>query len=156
MRKLVPLCAACALVLAACAVNQNDRQESPRVSSSMSRKAQVVGTYLVPNAEQPVVLVELWLEAGGLIDFSQFRQESSSGKEADDQVAYDEYLLSEDGSKGRRLSFKPLRVTERVRVAFFLHYPDYSRPLQTPVGPVELPRPSRAPSRLAFVEYIEP
>jgi hypothetical protein len=131
---------------------------SPQSASVITTpQVTVVGTYRITKAKQPVVLVELWI-AGyvGPLDFSQFRQDVRKLGPASEQVAYLEHELNESGTSGRELSFEPLLVKGKTRVAFFLHYPQYGQPLQTPFGAVSLPQPTARPKRLNFLKYDEP
>jgi hypothetical protein len=65
--------------------------------------------------------------------------------------------LNEDGTVAVGDRF-PFQITGKGdwRVAFFFHYLDFSKPLLSPAGPLELPEPSPRPSRLQFFEYEPP
>ena len=60
------------------------------------------------------------------------------------------------GRSGDFADFEPIEYSGSLRVAFFFHYLDLSRPLETPLGDVALPDPSPAPERLSFMEYEAP
>ena len=123
----------------------------------MGSHIEIVGVYPIPGTEEPVVLIELWVkEFHGKCDFGAFGQEIPELEPADEQVAYDEHLLTDDGTSGRRILFDPYEVSDHARFAFFLHYLDASRPIKTPFGPVSLPPPTRRPERLAFIRYCQP
>ena len=122
----------------------------------MTTRVEVVGVYPVEEAEEPVVLIELWIkDFQGKVNFGAIGQQVPGLEPADEQVAYDEYLLSDDGTSGRRIQFNPYQMAGHARFAFFLHYLDASRPIKTPFGPVTLPPPAERPARLAFIHYIQ-
>ena len=118
---------------------------------------EIVGAYLVPEAKQPVTLIEFWVKGfQGTLDFGDFKQVISSLRPADVQVAYLEHRLSEDGTSGQDVSLETVTVSSDARFAFFIHFMQLDQPLQTPFGLVQLPQPKPRPARLAFVEYEEP
>jgi hypothetical protein len=123
----------------------------------MNTAAQIelVGVYLVPEAEQSAYLVELWVRnCKGELDFTQFSQVPRKG--GLEQVAYLEHALSASGSSGSPLPMQPQDFEGDVRIAFFMHFLDTTQPLNTPIGSVSLPNAITRPERLAFLEYIEP
>ena len=85
----------------------------------------MVGVYPVLEAATPCHLIELRVSGFvGEFDFVQFTQEKEGVDRQAWQVAYDEYLLNEDGSPGDLLPPEPLRISSAVRIAFFFHYLD--------------------------------
>ncbi len=121
-------------------------------------RIEVIGVYSVP-AREPCHLVELWVrELTGELPVSDFTQEMEGTPRDSWQVPWDERVLNESGTSqiGKRF---PLRVQadgSDLRLAFFFDYLDFSRPLLTPAGPLELPAPTKRPSRLQFFEYESP
>jgi hypothetical protein len=67
-------------------------------------------------------------------------QENENGPQSNWQVAYDEQPLDD----------------KRSRWAFFFHYLDLSKPLLTPMGPLELPTPTPLPEHLQQIAYDDP
>jgi hypothetical protein len=118
---------------------------------------EVIGVYPV-RAPEPCHLIELWVRAlDGELDVGRFTQEIPGRAQANWQVPYDERLLNEHGTASVAEPF-PDRVSGKgdLRIAFFFHYLELSRPLSSPAGPLKLPEPSESPSRLRFFEYEPP
>jgi hypothetical protein len=77
------------------------------------------------------------------------------GQDESDQVAYDEHFLSEDGSEVvEEDSVVP--SGKSLRVAFFLHFVDPSKPLNTNYGQVAIPPIQPMPARLRNLVPYEP
>jgi hypothetical protein len=111
----------------------------------------------VLEAEEPVSLVEIWIKGHrGSVDFAKFLQRHPELEPADEQVAYFEHLLDADGVTGAWPVAGRVEIDRDLRVAFFIHYLDTMRPLETPFGPTLLPEPTDRPARLDFVEYCLP
>lgn len=90
------------------------------------------------------------------LDIGEFTQRAGGDPE-DDQVAYDERFLNADGTELADDSGLDQPEDSVFRVAFFLHDVDESRPLETPTGPLKLPRSSKLPDRLReIMEYSAP
>jgi hypothetical protein len=119
-------------------------------------KVEPIGVYPV-EAPEPCHLIEVWLRGGGEIKLGGFTQDLPGKDQSNWQVAYDEWLLSADGTTGELASFPgAIRSDGDQRVAFFFHYLDVSKPLLSSCGPVVLPQPSPRPDRLAFIPYEPP
>ena len=118
---------------------------------------EIIGAYPVPEAKQPVTLIEVWVkDFHGTLDFGNFKQTASSLRPADAQSAYLEHRLSEDGTSGEDVSLQDVAVQGSGRFAFFIHYMQLDQPLETPFGPIRIPQLKPRPARLAFIEYDEP
>ena len=123
-------------------------------------RVEVVGVYPV-EAEELCHLIELIVhESKGPFDTGLFCQEDPNLERADWQVAYDEKVLDWAGTGILADGFDLTPDSEiwsgDVRLCFFLHYVDLSKPLETPFGAVELPEPTPRPARLDQVEYWPP
>jgi hypothetical protein len=117
----------------------------------------IVGVYPV-DAKEPCHLVELWVRGlAGVLDFGQFTQELPGQPRSNWQVAYDERVLNDDGTGalGHRFPFQ-VACKGDLRVGFFFHYLDVSRPLLAPTGSIQLPKPTEMPARLEFFNYEPP
>ncbi len=104
----------------------------------------VVGVHPVRHAPEPVHLVELrYAGRPGELDLGRVTQHRLGLAPENRQVPYDETALpaGPDGS---------------LRVAFFLHFLDLTRPLDTPFGPVALPPETPIPLELEFIRYEPP
>jgi hypothetical protein len=109
----------------------------------MSSSIEIVGLYAVPDAAEPVHLLEVLVSSEvEEIDFGEFTQ-PRDGPASNWQVAYDERWL-DTARDGRR------------RAIFFFHYLDPRRPLHTPFGLLALPPISQRPPHLADIEYEPP
>jgi len=120
-------------------------------------RVEPIGIYPI-EAPEPCHLIELWLrDVNGEVNFSAFIQATPGQPSENWQAAYDEWLLSDDGTTGELAPVPgPVSAAGDLRVAFFFHYLDESRPLQSPCGTVYLPAASQLPTRLSFIEYGPP
>jgi hypothetical protein len=120
----------------------------------------VIGVYPVPESVEPVHLVELVVRDSQGFDPADFVQPDPGQPQDNWQTAYDERALNASGTAAITESFeladRPELLRGDVRLVFFMHYLDPSRPLKTPFGEVELPTPSDRPDRLASIEYEQP
>ena len=92
-------------------------------------------------------------------DPGKFREFCPSLPEANQQVAYMDVLLTPDCSRSLMSVDDAFRVVPELldrtmRLAFFLHFFDPARPLETPWGQVALPAATPVPNRLAFMQYV--
>ena len=120
-------------------------------------RIEVLGIYPI-EAREPCALVEVVIrDDDDQIDLAEVTQEVAEQPRANWQVPYDEFILNQDGTAGEpNYSTSPLSVRGSLRLAFFFHYLDISRPLLTPAGEVNLPSPTAFPSRLDFIQYDPP
>lgn len=103
-----------------------------------------------------VVLVEAWIrDRDDRLKFGGFGQSEGVTLGPQDQVAYDEVFLSDDGSAVAAHDLRPLDASD-LRVAFFLHFYEASRPILTSYGPVHAPDPTPLPERLSKLITYEP
>jgi hypothetical protein len=121
---------------------------------------EIVGVYPVPEAPEPVHLIEVVVRDSPGFDPAAFVQPDPGQPEGNWQTAYDERALNESGdtpiTDSFELSGRPDLLKGDLRLVFFMHYLDPARPLVTPFGTVELPNPSDRPPRLSTIEYEEP
>jgi hypothetical protein len=113
----------------------------------------VHGVYEVPDYPD-VHLIELTVDApASQVDPGKFTQEVPGQPQSEWQVAWEEWYL--DSDSGQPLGQSPMDAAgmPRTRLAFFLHFVELSRPLETPFGPVELPAPTAVPTHLSRIEY---
>jgi hypothetical protein len=118
---------------------------------------EVIGVHSVV-APEPCHLIELRLRGGDLAEFlGGVTQENQAEPRDNWQVPYAEHFLNEGGTATLNPDQpEAAPITSQARVAFFFHYLETSRPLETPAGRVQLPRPSPRPGRLAFMLYEPP
>jgi len=126
----------------------------------MAATIRVIGVHPIAGPE-PVHLVELLVsDCDTPIDIGAITQEVAGEPQANWQVPYDEKLLDPAGSSIIADPFMgkvpPTIWQGDVRIAFFFHYLDPLLALRTPLGPVSLPRPTPAPSRLSIIVYEPP
>ena len=118
----------------------------------------VLGIYPV-EAPEPCHVVELMIRGHvGVLDVGAFTQERPGQPPSNWQVAWDERVLSADGTKDLLGQF-PNKIESDgspLRLAFFFHYLDFDRPLITPAGELALQAPEEKPDRLAFLNYESP
>ena len=97
----------------------------------------------------------------GAFKIGDITQEWPGKDQSSWQVAYDEKVLTNDGSA---ILFDPWfpdgDVSQHwlgdVRFAFFFHYLNFDRPLQTPFGDVTVAEATKRPTRLNFMKYESP
>jgi hypothetical protein len=111
-------------------------------TKTMATRAKIIGVHPV-EADEPVHLIELLVEGdGGAFDCDDVTQEVGDQPKSNWQVPYDVRVLEEsDGG---------------IRYAFFFHYTDLKKPLLTPAGPVQLPKPTNQPAHLMDIENESP
>lgn len=80
---------------------------------------------------------------------------SDFGQDGSDQAAYSEVFLSEDGRAVIADAFD-VPTDPGLRIAFFLHFLDPAKTLNTSYGPVSLPPLQPMPERLAELVPYEP
>ncbi|SOC45089.1 hypothetical protein [Ureibacillus acetophenoni] len=116
---------------------------------------EVIGVYEV---NEDVHLIELKIDTKPSdVNVEGFTQEIEGVSKDDWQVAYDEYYLNDEGSKVIGDFFnKPAEDLTPTRIAFFLYFVDFTTPLLTPFGKVNLPSPLHMPERLKdIIEFEE-
>ena len=121
-------------------------------TSIMTTSVEIVGVHPI-DADEPCHLIELIVRgATGKFDIGAITQEIPGEPQDNWQVPWDEIVLDADGAS---TAANP-RWTGNVRIAFFFHYLDRSRPLITPFGDVSIPGETPQPSRLAILAYEPP
>ena|SRR6266496_732355 len=121
-------------------------------------RIELLGVYPV-EALEPCHLVELLIQGHvGRVDLSDFTQEMPKQPQSNWQVPWDERVLNADGSQARsgRYPREVFADGTPLRLVFFFHFLDFSRPLMTPAGEVILRSPEERPQRLAFLKYESP
>ena len=118
---------------------------------------EVVGIYPVLEAPEPCHLVEVIVRDSPGFDIGAFQQEQPGQPPDNWQAPWDERILNAEGDKvTAEYQIDPEALRGTVRLAFFLHHLEPSRPLLTPFGSTPLPEQSERPERLAMIEYEEP
>ncbi|MBA4369157.1 MAG: hypothetical protein C0403_16130 [Desulfobacterium sp.] len=117
----------------------------------------IIGIHPI-HAADPCHLIELIIKnCQSEIDMIGFTQEISGQPKSNWQVPYNDKFLNDDGSKITGDVMLDGRDEKNwkgnVRIAFFFHYLDLSKPLKTPFGIKSLPAPTDLPERLKIMEY---
>jgi hypothetical protein len=110
------------------------------------------GVYELPDLPDHH-LIEVTAEAPpSRVDPGKFTQEDPERPQSEWSRGYWEWYL--DLETGQPLGQSPLDAygPSRTRLALFLHAVDFSRPLLTPFGPVQLPPATTLPERLRGLE----
>lgn len=128
------------------------------MEETVQSHVQVVGVYTVQETSEAYLIELIIQESADKLDMGHFMQEMPGKPKSYWQVAYDEQYLNLDGNTVIVSTWdKPLGGPPVTRVAFFLHFVNFSLPMLTPFGPVGLPQPTPIPDRLAaLITYIEP
>lgn len=126
----------------------------------MATSVEIIGLHPV-KANEPVHLLEIMVKnSEGIFGIIKFTQEIPTEPKDNWQVPYDEKILNTEGDEivadGFDAENKPELWKGDVRLAFFFHYLDLSKPLKTPFGDIVLPKESKRPNRLSIMEYEEP
>ena len=126
----------------------------------MNTTINVVGVYKI-EADQPVHLIEILVKnSEGIFDLSEITQEIPNQPKLNWQVPWDEKILDSAGEKVIADCFtaneKPELWVGNIRMLFFFHYVDFSKPLITPFGTVPLSNESPKPSRLSEIAFEAP
>lgn len=109
-------------------------------ASQRDQKMEIIGIYPIV-AEDPCHLIEVNIYSNSYeYKWGEVTQEVKGQPIENWQVAYDEQPLDD----------------ENKRWVFFFHYLDFTKPLRTPDGEVDLLSPTRFPERLSHIEYEEP
>ena len=119
---------------------------------------EIVGVYPVEEATEPCHLVEISvMNFKGELDVAQFTQEEPGQPRDNWQVPWDEHVLESAGVSGELALFSgPLKAAGELRLVFFFHYLDLSRPHSYSRWPVLLPGPNSWPEKLEFIVYDPP
>ncbi len=130
------------LTLALLASGCSEPATSSLAAKHMATQAKIIGIHPVRAAE-PVHLIVLLIEGDFEgFDFGKVTQETEGQPKANWQVAWDERLLE--------------KAEGKARYAFFFHYLNLEKPLLTPAGTLQLPRPTRVPPHLQDIKYESP
>jgi hypothetical protein len=118
---------------------------------------EIVGVHPVDGPE-PCHLVELIIyDCEGEVDLSGFTQEDPGQPRDNWQVPYLEHYLNTEGTSvladDQSILDKPELWNGDVRLAFFFHYLDQKRPLETPFGDIIVPEETFRPDRLQIIQY---
>ena len=119
-------------------------------------RAEAIGVHPVEESGEGCYLVELRVTGDGVLDVGAITQPDDDRPRNDWQVAYDPYQLTLDGASGVELDAFALDVRGESRLAFFFYYLNLARPLQSPLGSMQLPAPTGRPARLRFIRYEPP
>lgn len=115
----------------------------------LSRKDRERNEYALRQELSSVVLLEVLVkDVDENFDVSDFAQKDS------DQAAYIEVYLSEDGTAVISDLHRP--EADALRIAFYLHFFDVQKELQTSYGPAEVPSIREMPNRLEKLLPYEP
>lgn len=104
-------------------------------------KIKIIGVYPV-RADEPCHLIELRVRAVKCeLRMADFTQKVEGKPRANWQVPYDERVLNDDGTAPVGDQFPQLIEADEndLRLAFFFHCLDFSMPLLSPAGPLQLP-----------------
>ena len=128
----------------------------------MNTTIDVIGIYYVDvDVDVPVHLIEILVKSSnGIFDLAKITQEIPDQSRRNWQAPWDEKILDHTGKKIIADYFsareKPELWIGNIRMAFFFHYLDSSKPLITPFGLITLPIESAKPNRLSEIKYEPP
>src|SRR5262249_8704558 len=129
--------------------SRGDRREISRATRLLRPEGGRTAEEEIREQLESVVLVEaLVLGRDQRFNLSNFCQAREDIPRANWQVPWEEKYLSLDGRSVIPTRSLDVPEAEDFRVAFYIHFWDPARPLQTSYGPVPCPRPKRMPKRL--------
>ncbi len=106
----------------------------------------IIGVHPI-ETDEPCHLIEVEIQRfGSDFNIGLITQEILGQPQDNWQVPYDEHFLNSDGTLDLNKD-NPDEVPkdERLRVAFFFHYLDFSKPMKTSTGDLTLPEPVEKP-----------
>lgn len=126
----------------------------------MNTTVEVIGIYPI-ELNKPVHLIEILIKnSEGVFDLTEITQAVPNQPKLNWQVPWEEKILDGAGERVIADCFaaneKPELWVGNVRMVFFFHNVDFSRPLITPFGRVTLPSESPMPNRLSEIAYGTP
>ncbi|MCL2679184.1 MAG: hypothetical protein FWF18_02705 [Dehalococcoidia bacterium] len=117
----------------------------------------LIGVYQI-NKMADVHLIEMMINQSPIeVDVSSFTQKNDELSEDEWQTAYDEHYLNKDGEEviGRFGDQHSLSKFNFTRIAFFMYFVDFNKPLLTQYGEVLLEKPIYMPERLLkIIDFI--
>jgi hypothetical protein len=125
--------------------------------STTAQTAHLLGVYQIDKTPD-VHLFELLIYVSPKdVDVSAFTQKHDMLPKDSWQVAYDESFLNSDGTEviGTFLNQDSLPGVE-TRIAFFMYFVDFDKPLSSQYGDIVLSPPSHVPERLLKIIEFEP
>jgi len=128
-----------------------------KMISEQKPELNIIGVYAIPE-EQEVKLIEIVINCPpSKIDAGMFTQPEYDIPKSSWQVAYDEHFLNVDGTEiiGRYGDNEILDGIPFTRIAFFLYFVDFDKPLLSQFGEHQLPVESPIPDRLKNIIVFE-
>lgn len=118
---------------------------------------QLLGVYEIKGASD-VHLLELNINASPIdVDISSFVQKDDTLPKDSWQTAYDEHFLNTDGTEVIGTFLEQVNLAgSKTRVAFFMYFIDFTKPLLSQYGEIPLSCPSIIPDRLSNIIKYEP
>jgi hypothetical protein len=126
----------------------------------MSPTIEVLGAYPFEGSVEPCHVVEILVhDADGDFPIFDFTQERPGLPQTQWRMPHCAKILDATGSKvvadaAGTCDEIDLWLGE-VRLAFYFHHLDPTRPFRTPFGEVTFPAPQPLPARLRCLEYVE-
>ena len=127
----------------------------------MPATVDIIGVHPI-EAPEPCHLIELRVvDSSGPFDLREITQPIRDRTSEEWQVPWDEKILDPSGVQvvldAWDVRDQPsVHWNGDVRLAFFFHYLDLERPLETPFGEYQLPPETPRPARLEFMQYESP
>jgi hypothetical protein len=116
----------------------------------------LLGVYNVRD-EKDVYLLEFYIKSKYTeVEIGKFSQAQENIDPLNWQSPWEEKYLNNDGTViiGDWLDL-PEEISDDTRVVFFLHFLDFTKPLLTPFGEIELKLPEVTPDRLSSIKKYE-
>lgn len=117
---------------------------------------ELIGIYDKPDWADACLIEILVKNSNGSLDFGEVYQSKPDVDSSLWQLAWSPYILNQDGTSGLRYyDFEPLNFEASLRVAFFLHFTDFTLPLTIQNEFINLHLPMEVPQRLDFIIFEE-
>ena len=116
----------------------------------------IIGIYTIPKSQE-TKLIEITFDCPpSQLHVGKITQPLDNTKQSDWQVAYDEHYLNVDGTEViGGFGEVPIDVAF-TRLAFFLYFVNFDKPLLTQFGKIQLPKETPMPNRLETIISFEP
>lgn len=126
----------------------------------MTISIEIIGVYSIPNYDEVHLMEIVVKDSNQKLDLSEITQEIPGQPKEYWQVPWDEKLLNQTGdaiiADYFSLKNEPGLWIGNLRLVFFFHYLDLSKPLMTPFDSIKLPKEDPIPKRLSQINYEPP
>ena len=116
----------------------------------------IIGVYTISKSQE-AKLIEITVDCPpSQLHIGKITQPDDNTRASNWQVAYDEHYLNVDGTAViGRFGEVPIDAPS-TRLAFFLYFVNFDKPILTQFGKIQLPKETPIPNRLEKIISFEP